>query len=60
MQIAELDRSILRDSTGILSSLFVVTTCNANNGQDLYTVLSKTLSFIQSHIKADYTDMKEI
>ena len=48
MQIAALDRSILRDRTGILSSIFVVRTCNTNNGQDLYILLSKTLYFIES------------
>ena len=48
MQIAALDKSILRDCTGILNSIFVVRTCNTNNRQDLYILLSKTLSFIDS------------
>ena len=47
MQIAALDRSIFRECTGILSSIFVVRICNTNNGQDLYTLLSTTLSFIE-------------
>ena len=47
MQIAALDRSILRECTGILSSIFVVRICNTNNGQDLYTLLSTTLSLIE-------------
>ena len=45
MRIAALDRSILRNCTGILSSIFVVRT---NNGEDLYILPSKTLSFIES------------
>ena len=48
MQIAALDRSILRDRAGILRSIFVVRTCNTNNRQDFYILLSKTLSFIES------------
>ena len=53
LQIAALDRWILRDCTGILSSIFVVRT---NNGQDLYILLSKTLYWkLQSHIKEQTT-----
>ena len=48
MQIAALDRSISRDRAGILRSIFVVRTCNTNNRQDFYILLSKTLSFIES------------